>query len=65
MNDEYFYFIIYVTNYFIKGQNLNCVYCINQQKNTGAMANDRGQWYPGFLTMNESPLTGENGEIKK
>lgn len=55
MNDEYFYFIIYVTNYFIKGQNLNC----------GAMANDRGQWYPGFLTMNESPLTGENGEIKK
>ena len=34
MNDEYFYFIIYLTNYFIKGQNLNCVYCINVQKKT-------------------------------
>ena len=48
MNDEYFYFIIYLTNYFIKGQNLNCVYSINQQKKTGAMANIQEQWYPGF-----------------
>ena len=32
MKDEYFYFIIYWTNYFKKGQKLNRVFCINRSK---------------------------------
>ena len=49
---------------FKKGQNLICVYCVNKPKNTGALTSDRGyQGIYGVLTMNDSPVTGENSKI--
>ena len=49
---------------FKKGQNLISVYCINQPKNAGALTRDRGYWgIYGVLTMNDSPVTGENSKI--
>ena len=49
---------------FKKGQNLICVYCINQPKNTGALTSDQGYGaIYGVLTVNDSPVAGENSKI--
>ena len=51
----------YLTNCFMIGQKLICVYCINRQKTLGPWqtTGDNGT---RVSTMNDSPLTGKNGE---
>ena len=50
---------------FKKGQNLICVLSHKSaKKNTGALTSDRGYGgIYGVLTMNDSPVTGENSKI--